>query len=219
MIAASEVGASQTLGASNRRLVAQTFVSMDGVMQAPGGPEEDHEGGFRHGGWSMTYWDDRMDQIMAKGMAEPHDLLLGRKTYDIFAAYWPKHRDEPVADSLNGATKYVASRTRKALDWENSRLLEGDAQTAVAELKRRPGPPIYVLGSSNLLQTLLKHDLVDALDLWVFPVVLGSGKRLFHDGALPTAWKLTESGTSTTGVLIQHYERSGDIKYGRPPGT
>lgn len=167
----------------------------------------------------MTYWDEMMGQIMAKEMAEPHDLLLGRKTYDIFAAYWPKHSDVPGANSLNGAAKYVASRARKALDWENSHLLEGDVQTAVAELKRRPGPSIYVLGSSDLLQTLLNHDLVDSLDLWVFPVVLGSGKRLFQDGAVPTAWKLTESQASTTGVLIQHYERSGGIKYGHPPGT
>jgi dihydrofolate reductase len=201
-----------------RKVVAQTFLSLDGVMQAPGGPEEDRDGGFRHGGWSMTYWDDKMGQIMGQGMAQPRDLLLGRKTYDIFAGYWPKHGDEPGASSLNNATKYVASRTRKQLDWENSHLLKGDVPTAVADLKRQPGPTLNVLGSSNLLQTLLKHDLVDALDLWIFPVVLGSGKRLFHDGAIPAAWNLTSSQTSSTGVMINHYERAGDIKYGQPPG-
>jgi len=204
-------------GAGNRKLIVQAFVSIDGVMQAPGGPDEDKEGGFQHGGWSMTYWDDKMGQIMGKGQAEPHDLLLGRKTYDIFAAYWPKHRDEPGAAALNDVTKYVASRAQKKLKWENSHPLKGDVPTAVAELKRRPGPSIRVLGSSNLIQTLLKHDLVDELDLWIFPVVLGSGKRLFGDGAIPAAWKLTDSQVSTSGVSIQHYERAGDIRYGQPP--
>jgi len=203
-------------GAGNRKLLVQAFVSMDGVMQAPGGPDEDRQGGFQHGGWSMTYWDDKMGQIMGKMQVEPHDLLLGRRTYDIFAAYWPKHRDEPGASALNGATKHVASRTPKKLDWENSNLLRGDIPTAVAELKRRPGPSIHVLGSSNLIQTLLKHDLVDGLNLWIFPVVLGSGKRLFHDGAIPTAWRLTDSQVSTTGVTIQHYERARNIRYGQP---
>jgi dihydrofolate reductase len=168
----------------------------------------------------MTYWDDAMDRAMGESMSQPHELLLGRKTYDIFAAYWPTHRDvEPGASSLNQATKYVASRTRKKVDWENSNLLQGDVVAAVKELKRRPGLPIHVLGSSNLLQTLLKHDLVDELELWVFPVVLGSGKRLFDDGTIPTAWKLTRSQASGTGVMMQHYIRAGEIKYGKPPGT
>ncbi len=190
---------------------------MDGVMQGPGGPDEDRDGGFQHGGWSMTYWDEKMGQIMGKMQAEPHDLLLGRRTYDIFAAYWPRHRNEPGAGALNGATKYVASHAPKKLDWENSHLLNGDIPTAVIELKRQRGPSIYVLGSSNLIQTLFKHDLVDSLDLWIFPVVLGSGKRLFGDGAVPAAWKLTDSQVSTTGVSIQHYERAGNIRYGQPP--
>ena len=202
-----------------RKIVAQTFLSMDGVMQGPGGAEEDREGGFKHGGWTMTYWDDKMGEIMGESMAEPHDLLLGRRTYDIFAGYWPKHPDAPGASSLNRATKYVASRSRRTLEWENSRLLTGDVPAAVAELKRGPGPPIFVLGSSDLLQTLLEHDLVDALDLWIFPVVLGSGKRLFDEGAIPTAWKLVDTRASTTGVVVQRYERAGDIQYGRPPGT
>ncbi len=204
-------------GTGHRKLVIQAFVSLDGVMQAPGGPEEDRDGGFQHGGWSMTYWDDKMGQIMGERMAEPHDLLLGRKTYDIFAAYWPKHRDQPGASALNGSTKYVASREPKKLDWENSRLLQGEIPAAVANLKRQPGPPIHILGSSNFIQTLLEHDLADELDLWTFPVVLGSGKRLFHGGAIPTAWKLTDSQVSTTGVTIQHYERAGNVKYGNPP--
>lgn len=202
-----------------RKIVAQTFVSLDGVMQGPGGPDEDRDRGFAHGGWSMTYWDEPMGRIMAEFMAQPHELLLGRKTYDIFAGYWPKHRDQPGAASLNDATKYVASRTRKSVDWEHARLLQGDVASAVRELKRQPGLPIHVLGSSNLLQTLLKNDLVDELDLWVFPVALGKGKRLFDEGTLPTAWKLTRSQTSSTGVLIQHYERAGDIRYGSAPGT
>lgn len=212
-------GGSTKSSPKTRKLVAQAFLSMDGVMQAPGGAEEDRDGGFPHGGWSMTYWDEKMGQIMAQAMAEPRDLLLGRRTYDIFASFWPKHRDQPGASSLNEATKYVASRTRKKLEWENSHLLKGDVPTAVAELKRQPGPPIFVLGSSNLLQTLLKHDLVDEVDLWISPVVLGSGKRLFHDGAIPTAWKLLDGQVSSTGVVIQRYERAGDIQYGRPPGT
>ncbi len=190
---------------------------MDGVMQAPGGPEEDMDGGFQHGGWSMTYWDEKMGQIMGKMQAEPHDLLLGRRTYDIFAAYWPKHRDEPGASALNGATKYVASHAPRKLDWENSNLLTGDIPVAVSELKQQRGPPIHVLGSSNFIQSLLKHDLVDELDLWVFPVVLGSGKRIFHEGVIPTAWKLTDSQASTTGVSILQYERAGNINYGHPP--
>lgn len=203
--------------AGGRRVVVDAFVSMDGVMQAPGGPEEDRDGGFKHGGWSMTYWDEKMGKVMGEMQAEPHDLLLGRRTYDIFAVYWPKHRDEPGADALNGATKYVASREPKKLDWENSHLISGDVPMAVGELKRQQGPPIHVLGSSNLVQTLLKHDLVDELNIWTFPVVLGSGKRLFHDGAIPGAWRLTDTQVSATGVSMQHYERAGEIKYGHAP--
>jgi dihydrofolate reductase len=204
----------------SRKLVAQIFATIDGVMQAPGGPDEDRDTDFRHGGWSMTYWDEAIDRTMGEFVSQPYELLLGRKTYDSFAAYWPNHPEvEPAASSLNRATKYVASRTKKTLDWENAHLLQGDAVAAVKELKRRAGPPIHVVGSSNLLQTLLRHDLVDELELWIFPVVLGTGKRLFHDGAIPTAWKLTRSLASGTGVLMQHFERAGDIAYGRAPGT
>jgi dihydrofolate reductase len=195
-----------------RTIVAQTFLSLDGVMQAPGAQDEDRAGNFRLGGWSMSYWDDTMGKVMGAQMADMETLLLGRKTYDIFAGYWPKHREEMGAAPLNNARKYVASRTRKKLAWENSELLKGDVVTAVANLKQAPGKPIQVLGSSNLLQTLLKHDLVDRLDVWSFPVVLGSGKRLFGSGAIPGAWKLTESQVSTTGVTIHRYERAGEMK-------
>lgn len=198
--------------------MAQTFVSMDGVMQAPGGPEEDRDTGFRHGGWSVAYWDDTMERMIREFMSQPAEVLLGRKTYDSFASFWPKHPDQ-TGSSLNQATKHVASRTKKKLGWENSKLLQGDVVAAVKKLKRQPGLPLHVVGSANLLQTLLKNDLVDELDLWVFPVVIGAGKRLFHDGAIPTAWKLISSQASGTGVLIQHYERAGDIAYGRLPGT
>jgi dihydrofolate reductase len=181
-------------------------------MQAPGGQDEDREGGFRQGGWSMTYWDESMGKVMGTQMADMETLLLGRKTYDIFAGYWPKHREEMGAAPLNNAKKYVASRTRKKVDWENSELLKGDVAKAVAKLKQEPGKPIQVLGSSKLLQTLFKHDLVDQLDLWIFPVILGSGKRLFGDGSIPASWKLTESHVSTTGVTIHRYERAGEVK-------
>ncbi len=204
---------------SIRRVVAQTFVSLDGVMQAPGGPEEDQDGWFRHGGWSMNYWDDAMGRLMEEFVSQPHEILLGRRTYEIFAAYWPLHRDGPVGASLNQSPKHVASRTLKTLEWENSRLLPGDVVAAVRDLKQRPGPPLHVLGSANLLQTLWKQDLVDELDLWVFPVVLGSGKRVFHDGAIPSAWNLTSSQATSTGVMILHYDRAGDITYGGPPGA
>jgi len=187
-------------------------------MQAPGGPDEDRETGFRDGGWSVNYWDDLMGRAIAEFMAQPAEVVLGRKTYDIFASFWPNHRDQ-TGSSLNEVTKYVASRTKKTLEWENSKLLEGDVVAAIRELKRQPGLPLHVVGSANLLQTLLKNDLVDELDLWVFPVVIGSGKRLFHDGAIPTAWKLTRNQASGTGVLIQHYVRAGNIAYGTMPGA
>jgi dihydrofolate reductase len=204
--------------AGPRKIVAQTFVSLDGVMQAPGGPDEDRDGDFRHGGWQMQYRDEKMYQIMLERMAS-HDILLGRKTYDIFAGYWPKHGDMPVGATLNDATKYVASRTRRKLGWESSHLLAGDAAKSVAELKRQPGRPLRIMGSWNLLQTLFKNDLVDELDLWVFPVVLGTGKRLFADGAIPTAWRLTDSQVSTTGIIFQSFQRNGDVQYGSPPGA
>jgi dihydrofolate reductase len=196
-----------------RPLVVSTFLTLDGVMQAPGGPEEDPAEGFTHGGWSVGYWDDAMGKRMDEVMGKPFDLLLGRKTYEIFAAHWP-HTDEPPAEQLNSARKYVASRTLDSVEWNNSTLLEGDVAEAVAKLKQEDGPEIQVHGSSNLIQTLLEHDLVDELKIMVFPVVLGTGKRLFAEGAMPAGLKLADSATSTTGVFMATYKREGDIKYG-----
>jgi dihydrofolate reductase len=196
-----------------RRLSINTFMTLDGVMQAPGGPEEDPSDGFTHGGWSVEYWDDLMGEVMDEAVREPFDLLLGRKTYDIFAAYWPR-AEGTMADKLNSATKYVASRTLTDVDWANSELLEGDAAEAIRRLKAADGPEIQVHGSANLIQTLLQADLVDRIRVWTFPLVLGSGKRLFGDGTMPAALRAVESQTSTTGVLITTYERAGDIRYG-----
>ncbi len=197
-----------------RPLVVNTFVTLDGVMQAPGGPEEDPTGGFDHGGWSAGYWDDAMGERMGEVMGKPFDLLLGRKTYEIFAAHWPHVPDQPGAEQLNGARKYVASRTLDTVEWANSTLLEGDVAEAVARLKQADGPEIQVHGSSDLIQTLLGHDLVDELRLMIFPVLLGSGKRIFGDGTVPAGLTLADSATSSTGVVMARYKREGDIRYG-----
>src|SRR3989442_10987869 len=196
-----------------RKLKVSTFVTLDGVMQAPGGPDEDRSGGFTHGGWSAGYWDDQMGQIMSDFLGRPFDLLLGRKTYEIFAAHWP-HSTDPGADVLNSARKHVASRTLRSVDWNNSTHIKGDVATYVSELKKQSGPQIQVHGSGDLLQTLLKNDLVDEFHVWTFPVVLGSGKRLFADGAIPAGLKVAEGKTSSTGVVIATYEPAGAIKYG-----
>src|SRR5919204_3233604 len=188
-----------TKGRTMRKLVVNTFTTLDGVMQAPGGPEEDPTGGFEHGGWSAGYWDETMGQWMGEFMGKPFDLVLGRKTYEIFAAHWPHARDEPGAEQLNTATKYVASRTLESADWENSQLLEGDVADAIAWLKEQDGPELQVHGSSNLIQTLLQHNLIDEFRVWIFPVVLGRGKRLFGDGTVPAGLELLDSKTSTTG--------------------
>ena len=196
-----------------RKLVAVTQMTLDGVIQAPGGPEEDPTGGFEIGGWSFGYFDDVLMEQAGEAMARPFDLVLGRRTYEIFAAHWP-FDEGPIADRMNGATKYVASRTLGSVDWANSRLLEGDVETAVPKLKEEDGPELQVYGSSELLQTLLANDLVDELRLWIFPVVTGSGKRLFGEGAKPGGLKLTSTSTSTSGVIIATYEPAGEIKKG-----
>jgi dihydrofolate reductase len=196
-----------------RKLVVNTFVSVDGVMQAPGGPEEDPTGGFEYGGWSAPFWDEQMGQVMGEFMGKPFDLVLGRKTYEIFAAYWP-HTDQPGAAELNRATKYVASRTLDNLEWENSQRLEGDVGAAVARLKEEDGPELQVHGSSNLIQTLLQHGVIDEFRVWIFPVVLGSGKRLFGEGAPPATLKLVDSQVSSTGVMIATYEPGGELQKG-----
>jgi dihydrofolate reductase len=197
----------------SRQLVVNTFVSLDGVMQAPGGPEEDPTGGFEFGGWIVNFWDDEAGQEMGEFMGKPFDLVLGRKTYEIFAAYWP-YSDQPYAAGLNRATKYVASQTLKDLDWEPSQLLEGDVGQAVARLKEEDGPELQVHGSSNLIQTLHREGLVDQYRVWIFPAVLGKGKRLFTDDAQPAALKVVDSKVFSTGVMMATYERAGEIQPG-----
>jgi dihydrofolate reductase len=197
-----------------RKLIVSTFLTLDGVMQAPGGPGEDDGDGFAHGGWSVNYWDERMAEIMGEAMSTPFDLVLGRRTYDIFAAYWPHASDEAGARPLNDATKYVASRSRPTLEWSRSVLIEGDAADGIAALKKGDGPELQVHGSGNLVQTLLRHDLVDQYRLWVFPLVLGSGKRLFAEGTIPSWLRLVDSRVSTTGVVIGTYEPAGEIVTG-----
>ena len=196
-----------------RKVRVNTFLTLDGVMQAPGGPEEDPSGGFAHGGWSVGYWDDTMGQVMRAFMTPPFDLLLGRRTYEIFAAYWPTSTADG-ADALNAAHKYVASRTLKTLTWKDSSLLEGDVPDAVRELKAGSGPDIQVHGSGDLMQTLLEHGLIDEFQLCVFPVVLGSGKRLFADGAVPAGLRTLDTQTSGTGVVVARYEPAGEVKSG-----
>lgn len=198
-----------------RKLVVLTFISLDGVMQAPGGPDEDTSGSFAYGGWTVPYWDEFAGAIMGEQMGMPFDLLLGRKTYDIFASYWPKQDPSgPVADPFNKATKYVVSTSSPELTWENSVLIDGDVIAKLTELKQQDGPMLQVHGSSNLIQTLLKHDLVDELWLKTFPVTLGSGKRLFGEGTIPVAFELIESKTSPSGVIFASYKRAGDVKTG-----
>src|SRR4249920_3800539 len=197
-----------------RKLIVSTFLTLDGVMQAPGGPGEDDRGGFAYGGWSVNYWDERMGQVMGEAMSVPFDLVLGRTTYDIFAAYWPHASEADGAKVFNDATKYVASRGRPALEWSNSVLIEGDAAEGLAALKKEDGPELQVHGSANLIQALLRNNLVDEYRLWVLPVVIGSGKRLFADGAIPSGLKLVDNKVSTTGVLIGTYEPAGEIPIG-----
>lgn len=197
-----------------RKLLITTFLTLDGVMQAPGGPEEDAEGGFRHGGWSVNHWDDTMNEVMGETMGKPFDLVLGRKTYEIFAAYWPNASHEEVAKPLNDATKYVASRTLTSLEWQNSVLIEGDVAQGVAALKEGEGPELQVHGSANLIQTLLKHELVDEFQLLVFPVLLGKGKRLFADGTIPSGLKLVDHKVASTGVTIGRYVPAGEVVLG-----
>jgi dihydrofolate reductase len=194
-----------------RTLAVNTFMSLDGVMQSPGGPEEDPTGGFGHGGWGVPYFDDEMMGRMAE--SAPYELLLGRGTYEIFAAHWP-YDEGPIADHLNGTRKHVASTTLDRVDWSNSTLIDGDVADYVTKLKREDGPEIQVHGSPGLIQTLLRHDLIDELRVWIFPLVLGSGKRLFGEGAIPVALELADSRVSKTGVTINIYRRGGDVARG-----
>jgi dihydrofolate reductase len=198
------------------RLTLHTFLTLDGVMQAPGGPDEDPDGHFAHGGWSFPYGDEDFGVAVSGWFANAGAFLLGRKTYEIFASHWPKvtDADDPVAGKLNALPKYVASTTLSSVDWAGSELLRGDVAAQVAQLKERPGGELQVHGSGSLAQTLIRHDLIDVYRLLTFPVHLGSGKKLFRDGVTAAALRLTSSSTTSTGVLIATYEPAGPARYG-----
>lgn len=195
-----------------KKLIVLSFITLDGIMQAPGGPEEDTSGGFKHGGWTVPYFDDFLGTVMAEQMSKPFDLLLGRKTFEIFASYWPHHVDE--GPEINRATKYVASNTMTTHEWSKSVFLKSSVEDEIKQLKQQDGPDIQVHGSANFIQTLLKHDLVDAFWLKIFPVALGMGKRLFAEGTIPAAFTLSESMISPKGVIIANYERAGEVETG-----
>ena len=195
-----------------RKVIALEFVTLDGVIQAGGGPEEDTSGGFVYGGWQAPYSDDVLGAVMNKQMNMPFDLLLGRKTFEIWATHWPQHAD--VWPRVMTATKYVASNTMTSHEWQPSVFLSGDIAEKVSKLKQQPGPDLHVWGSGNLLQTLIKHDLVDAFWLMIYPITLGDGKRLFADGTIPAAFKVTESIVGSNGVIVVNYERAGAITTG-----
>jgi dihydrofolate reductase len=198
-----------------RPLVVTTFLTLDGVMQAPGGPGEDASGGFSYEGWLVPHFDESLGTQMNEWFVPAQDFLLGRGTYDIFYAAWPKMiSDDPVSQGLNFKKKYVASRSRDAVEWETAELLQGDVGDAVRKLKAEDGGELQVHGSAGLIQTLLKEDLVDELRLVVFPVVLGEGKRLFGEGTIPRTWRLKTQATTSTGALVLSYERAGDVETG-----
>ena len=199
-----------------RKLVVGTFLTLDGVMQAPGGPDEDRDGGFEHGGWLVPYFDNKLGEIMTEWTKRAGAFLLGRKTYEIFVGSWPKSTDpaDEIATALNTRPKFVASRTLEIVSWNNSHLLKGDVAEEVAKLKAQEGAEIQVHGSAGLLQTLLKRDLIDTLRIWQFPVVVGPGKRLFGDDAQPSTFTLTHSVTTKSGVLLTRYARAGEVRTG-----
>lgn len=199
-----------------RRLIVLSFISIDGVMQAPGAPEEDPTGGFKHGGWVAGCFDDFIGTVMIRQMSEPFDLVLGRITYEIFAAHWPyvKTDGDPIAAGINRAKKYVASRTLTDLTWSNSELIKGDVPQHIRKLKEEAGPELQVHGSGNLIQTLLQHDLVDELWLKIFPVTLGRGKRLFAEGTIPAGFRSVECKCSPGGVIVASYIRAGEVRTG-----
>lgn len=200
-----------------RKIVAATFVSLDGVMQAPGGPQEDPTGGFAFGGWTVPLFDDELGAAIGGIVDGPFDLLLGRKTYDIFAAHWPHAEntdDADIARAFNKATKYVASRSRKNFDWAGTQWLGEDPVAALKAIKAADGPDLVVQGSSDFLQTLLRHGLVDELKLLTFPVLLGHGKRLFSDGIAPSALELVQSKSTSNGGVISTYRPAGPVKTG-----
>ena len=196
-----------------RKITVLEHISLDGVIQGPGGPDEDPSGGFAYGGWIAPYSDEILGAALREQMNRPFDLLLGRKTFDIWAPYWPQHAD--AWPGVNTATKYIASNSMTSHEWQPSVFLSGDIPGKVASIKRQPGPDLNVWGSGNLLQTLMKHDLIDAFWLMVYPVTLGAGKRLFAGGTIPAAFKVTESRVTPNGVVIVNYERAGAIRNGK----
>ena len=196
-----------------RQIRAATFVSMDGVMQAPGGPDEDPTGGFRFGGWTFSFWDEKLGALMDRAMGEDYDLLLGRRTYEIFAAFWP-HMDDEIGRKFNAVNKYVAASPDTPLDWAHSHRLEGDLAEAVRALKATEGRDLLIQGSSKVIHTLLANDLIDQLTILTFPVILGRGKRLFDEGSRPRTWTLESSDTTTTGVIVASYRRAGEVPTG-----
>lgn len=195
-----------------RKIIVLEFITLDGVIQAPGGPEEDTSGGFQYGGWTVPYADDFIGQVMAEQMEGKYDLLLGRKTFEIFAGYWPEHADQ--WPQVNEITKYVATNTLKNPTWENTVVIKGDVVEEIKQLKDQTGPPLQVYGSGNFVQTLLQHDMVDELWLKIYPVTLGAGKRLFTEGTMPAAFTLVESKVSPKGVIVAAYKRAGEVKTG-----
>ena len=195
-----------------RKIIVLEHISLDGVIQAPGGPEEDPSDGFAYGGWSAPYSDEVIGTALAKKMNAPFDLLLGRKTFDIWAAFWPQHGD--IWPSVNTVTKYVVSNTMTSHEWQPSVFLNGDIAEKVAKLKQEQGPDLHVWGSGNLLQTLMKHDLVDVFWLMIYPLTLGGGKRLFAGGTIPAAFNVTESTVGSNGVIVVNYERAGAVTTG-----
>jgi dihydrofolate reductase len=194
-------------------------VTLDGVMQAPGGPQEDTSGGFTQGGWSANYWDEAMGKIMTSFMQLPFELLLGKRTYDIFAAFWPNtDHDQSVAKPFNETKKYVVSSSPAELAWQNSMLVTGNVADEIKKLKAMDAPDLWVHGSGNLIQTLLKNDLIDRMHIWTFPVTIGAGKRLFAEGTRPLGFKVIDYSTSTTGVTIAEYEPAGSLQTGSLSG-
>jgi dihydrofolate reductase len=198
------------------RLTLHTFLTLDGVMQAPGGPDEDRASGFEHGGWSFPYDDEDFGAAMTGWFTHADAFLLGRKTYEIFAGYWPAVTDagDPIAGKLNALPKYVASTTLSSVDWEHASLITGDVAAEVARLKEQPGDELQVHGSGGLAQTLISRDLIDEYRLLTFPVHLGSGKKLFREGAKAAAMRLVSSSVTSTGVVIATYQPDGPAKYG-----
>jgi dihydrofolate reductase len=195
-----------------RKVIVLEYISLDGVIQAPGGPEEDTSGGFKYGGWVAPYSDEILGMALRKQMNLPFDLLLGRKTFEIWSSYWPQHGD--AWPNVIAATKYVASNTKTSDEWQPSVFLNGDIAEKVTMIKQQPGPDLHVWGSGNLLQTLIKHDLVDTFWLMTYPITLGIGKRLFAGGTIPAAFKVTESKVTPSGIIVVNYERAGEITTG-----